>query len=146
MDFSDQLKKCTLSPEFITLFSSIKGVLFFVKNRDCVIIGGNQLIAEHMGFKKPEDFYGKTDFEIFPRELAERYYNDDLEVLKTQKPKTNIVELFPNYLGDLAWFNTSKIPLFPALKSIGASVFGRSLSTLRKVKATHSVRISIPKT
>ncbi len=112
MNFADELKKCTLSSDFIELLSSIKGVLFFIKNVNCQIIGANQLLAEHMGFSSPEELIGKTDFEIFSPELAQNYYNDDLDVLRSGQKKNGIIELFPNYLGDLAWFSTCKIPLF----------------------------------
>ncbi|WDE95706.1 AraC family transcriptional regulator [Lentisphaera profundi] len=83
-----------------------------MKNKDCEIIAANQLLSKHMGYDLVSQLIGKNDFDIFPYELATQYRNDDLEILKSAVPKYNIIELFPNYLGDLNWFKTSKIPLF----------------------------------
>jgi len=105
------LTKCILSQDFLKLFEEIKGVLFFIKDRESRLISGNLLFAEHCGFSDVEDLPGKTDFEIFPIELAEQFRRDDKEVMESGKVKEKIIELFPNYLGDLCWFITSKIPL-----------------------------------
>jgi AraC-like DNA-binding protein len=44
-------------------------------------------------------------------EMAEKYGADDREVIRTGKPLAEIVELFPNRLGEPEWFITDKIPL-----------------------------------
>jgi PAS domain S-box-containing protein len=43
---------------------------------------GNQLFCEAMG-RPLEDIKGKTDFDFFPKELAEKYRRDDQTVVKT---------------------------------------------------------------
>ena len=106
------LNSCRLTKDIHFLFENLKGVLFFMKDIDSVLITGNKLFAEHCGFNSPDELTGKSDFDIFPVELAENFREDDLSVIKTGKTKLNIVELFPNYLGDLEWFITNKIPIF----------------------------------
>ena len=54
---------------------------------------------------------GKVDREIFPPELAEKYRADDTQVIESGEPLIEIVELFPNRLGEPEWFTTDKIPL-----------------------------------
>ena len=106
------LKGCILSNDVIALFEDIKGVLFFIKNKNCEFIWCNLLLAEHCGFKTIEEWVeAKNDFNVHSLDQAERYRNDDLEVMGSGKPKEKIVELFPNYLGDLSWFVTTKVPL-----------------------------------
>ncbi|MCM8542915.1 MAG: AraC family transcriptional regulator [Lentisphaeraceae bacterium] len=112
MSSADPLNNFVLSESFIKLFESTKGILFFIKDKDCKLITGNDLLVKHLGFSSKEEIKGKTDFEIFSQELAERYFEDDLEVIQSCKAKENIVEIFPNYLGVLSWFVTCKIPLF----------------------------------
>ena len=73
---------------------------------------GNQLFVHHCGFELEGDLIGKNDYDIFPSELAEQYIKDDQRILESGEPKKNIIELFPNYLGDPIWFMTNKIPLF----------------------------------
>ena len=111
MKSDEFLKQCRLDKSFIGLFDGLTGILFFVKNKDSQIITGNQLLAEHMGFANIVDLIGKDDFDVFPVELAEQYRKDDLEVMASGNAKDQIIELFPNYLGDLAWFVTRKTPL-----------------------------------
>jgi hypothetical protein len=41
----------------------------------------------------------KSDREIFPIEMAEKYINDDRKVISTKEPLIEIIELFPNQLG-----------------------------------------------
>ncbi|NQZ56674.1 MAG: helix-turn-helix domain-containing protein [Lentisphaeraceae bacterium] len=107
------LTECPLSANFLRMFDNMKGVLFFVKNCQAQLVWGNLLLAEHCGFSSVEELCNtKSDFDIFPTEIAERYNLDDLEVMNSGQVKDNIVELFPNYLGDLAWFVTTKVPLF----------------------------------
>jgi AraC-like DNA-binding protein len=112
MDKKDILKNCIISTDLLQAFNNIKGVLFFIKNRQCELIWCNLLLAEHCGFSSIEEVCkAQSDFNIHSVELAERYREDDIEVMQTGQSKENIVELFPNYLGDLSWFVTSKVPL-----------------------------------
>lgn len=73
---------------------------------------GNKLFVHHCGFKTEEELLGKTDYDIYPSELAEQYRSCDRIILETGEPQNNIIELFPNYLGDPIWFMSNKIPLF----------------------------------
>jgi sigma-B regulation protein RsbU (phosphoserine phosphatase) len=41
----------------------------------------NRTYAKYFGLK-PEQFLGKTDFDQFPRELAEKYWRDDLNIME----------------------------------------------------------------
>jgi len=43
---------------------------------------GNKLFCETLG-KPPEEFIGKTDFDFYPKELAEKYRRDDKKVMET---------------------------------------------------------------
>lgn len=108
----DFLDDCTLSLELLQALQDIKGVLFFLKNRQCELVWCNLLLAEHCGFSSTEEFCNaQDDFSIHTTELAEQYRKDDLQVMDSGQTKENIVELFPNYLGDLDWFVTTKVPL-----------------------------------
>lgn len=97
---------------FRLLFESLPGILVFAKDLKGRLMMGNKLFVHHCGFETEEELIGKDDYDIFPPELAEQYINDDKNILNTGEPKQNIIELFPNYLGDPIWFMTNKIPLF----------------------------------
>jgi len=74
----------------------------------------NQQFAEHFGFDNVDIIKGKTDFDLFNHELAVQYRKDDAEVFVTSKSKLNIIELFPNHMGEEQWFICNKVPIIDA--------------------------------
>ncbi len=52
-----------------------------------------------------EDIIGKTDLELFPEDIAEQFYNDDLYVIKNREPIINREETALE-----KWVITTKIP------------------------------------
>jgi len=71
----------------------------------------NPADVRNTGAASEADVLGKTDFELFPRELAEAYYADDLYVLQTGQPILNREERITRPDGVLGWQATSKVPL-----------------------------------
>ncbi|MBW3622975.1 MAG: PAS domain S-box protein [Armatimonadetes bacterium] len=67
-----------------TLLAALPQRVFF-KNRDSVFISVNDQFAEDLGMF-PVELIGKTDFDLFPRELAAKYRADDLHVMETRVP------------------------------------------------------------
>jgi PAS domain S-box-containing protein len=59
---------------------------------------------------KPEDIEGKITYELFPQEDAEHYYKDDLEVIRSGKPKLGIIEDMWVPGGEKKWVHTDKVP------------------------------------
>jgi PAS domain S-box-containing protein len=52
----------------------------FYKNRDSIYAAVNPSYAKDFGML-PEDFVGKTDYDFFPNELADKYRTDDQRVM-----------------------------------------------------------------
>ena len=74
---------------------------------------------------------GKSDFDLFPKELAEKFWADDQAVLHGQ-PVINREEYFFNEAGEKQWLLTTKLPLCDAAGNIiGLIGVGRDI-TLRK--------------
>ena len=102
------------SPHFSHLFDGISDLMLFVKDTQSVLMNSNQLFAEHFGFDNVELVKGKNDFDLFTHELAVQYRKDDKEVFDTAKSKLNIIELFPNHMGEIGWFICNKVPIIDA--------------------------------
>ncbi len=94
------------------LFDSLPNLLYFAKDRDLRLMAANRAFVERCGFGGFEEMFGRSDLEIFPTELAEKYREDDRRVIRTGRALTGIVELFPNALGEPEWYVTDKVPLF----------------------------------
>lgn len=54
----------------------------FQKDRQFRILFGNQRFCDELG-RTLDEIRGKSDFDIFPRELAEKYRRDDVQVMET---------------------------------------------------------------
>jgi PAS domain S-box-containing protein/putative nucleotidyltransferase with HDIG domain len=91
------------------LLDNVPDAIYFKddKNR---IIRVNRFYAE--GFKlPPEDIIGKTDFDFFPKDQAQKMFDDDTYILETGKPIIGKIErtLLPN--GTYNCVTTTKIPI-----------------------------------
>jgi len=83
----------------------------YFKDAKCRITKVNDFYAK--GFKmKPEDILGKTDYDFFPKDQAEKMIQDDLQVMKTGKPIVGKIErtLLPNKTWNQVI--TTKVPIF----------------------------------
>ncbi len=56
--------------------------MVFVKDRASVYVSCNQSFAHALGIR-PEEYAGKTDYDFFPAELAEKYRSDDQRVMES---------------------------------------------------------------
>ncbi len=76
-----------------------------------------------LGCKSEAEVLGKTDFDFFPREVAEKLFADDLEVLKGQ-PHVDREEKVVNADGEVFWTLTTKVPRRDAAGNIIGLVGG----------------------
>jgi len=71
----------------------------------------NKLVANRMGVA-PADLIGKTDFDFFPREMAEKFFADEQALLKSGKPLIDHEEFaYDKTRGMNRVILTSKVPL-----------------------------------
>jgi PAS domain S-box-containing protein len=61
----------------------------YAKDEQGRFVLNNLFHARDLGAKSPEDIKGKSDFDFFPRELAEQYYNDEQTIIKSGKSVIN---------------------------------------------------------
>ena len=66
--------------EVITLLNTLPGYVFF-KDAKSVYITANEVFAKAVGVPASE-IPGKTDYDLFPRELAEKYRADDRRLIE----------------------------------------------------------------
>jgi PAS domain S-box-containing protein len=80
----------------------------FLKDRDSNYISCNKNYADDVGIN-PDQIKGKTDYEFFPRELAEKYRRDDKRIMETGVTET-IEEKYVN-AGQEMTIQTVKTPV-----------------------------------
>lgn len=80
----------------------------FYKDTENRFIRVNKTFADVMGIPA-EQLEGKNLLEIFPKEQAEAFWKDDLEVIESGTSKNKIIELMHSPKGNV-WVQTDKIP------------------------------------
>lgn len=85
-------------------------LMAWMKDREGHFLAVNLLFATACGHASPQDLVGKTDLDIWPRDLEERYRTDDEQVIQTGTKK--LVEEPIEEAGCRRWFETYKAPLF----------------------------------
>ena len=90
-----------------TLLESLPQKIFH-KDINSVYISCNSNYASDFGLK-PEEMIGKNDYELYPKELAKKYVDDDTRIMKSGK----VTELEESYIKDGKEFfvNTIKVPV-----------------------------------
>ena len=65
----------------------------YVKDSESRFLVANAGVAHLMGVGGPEQLLGKTDFDFYPRELAQRYRDDELTILRDGQAQTLMVRI-----------------------------------------------------
>lgn len=89
----------------------------FRKDLNSVYVSCNENFANTLDLR-PEEITGKTDCDLYPRDLAEKYRNDDKRLMATGQTE----EFVEQYLldGNVRWINTIKTPV----KDIDGTITG----------------------
>lgn len=100
---------------FLTLLDGLS-MHMFEKDLEGRFVEANHLFCEEIN-RKREDIIGKTDFDLFPKEMAAKYHHDDLDVIKTRK-RLDCIEEHPDGKGGVKYVRVVKTPIFDAQKDV----------------------------
>jgi diguanylate cyclase (GGDEF)-like protein/PAS domain S-box-containing protein len=93
-----------------TLVNSIPDNIY-AKDINSKFLLANTAVARGMG-TTPDQLIGKSDFDFFPQEMAQRFYEDEQRILHTGEPLLNYEEpVIDKQTGSVRWYLTSKIPV-----------------------------------
>ena len=85
--------------------------------------------------KTEAEVLGKSDFDFFPKEIAEKFQADDQKVMEGE-PVINREEYFLSDQGEKRWLLTSKLPLRDQNgKIVGLVGIGRDITALKEAEA-----------
>ena len=124
-EFQEQLR----GGQIQQLFNHLPEVYFVVKNRDGHVMMANGVAARLCGFEHEADMIGKTDYDIFTKDRADTYVQDDRYVLESGESIIDRVEMAPDPDNAIHWFVTTKIPLYShASEIIGLACIARNMT------------------
>jgi len=108
----------------------------FIKDENFRFILANNWVAKIMGAKSPNELIGKTDFEFYPKKLAQLYNITEKEIVSTGKPLFNHKEKIVTE-GKIRWYSSTKVPLYNKHGHINGIVgIGRDITNEVKEKRT----------
>ena len=109
--------------------------LIYIKDTMSRFVTSNIAVARLMGVTTPDELVNKTDFDFYPHELANKYFSDEQEIIRTGKPIINQEEPNIDMAGKNRWLSTTKVPLRDVHgKIIGIVGIGRDITEHRKVE------------
>jgi PAS domain S-box-containing protein len=83
----------------------------YFKDADGRFTRVSRSLAQYYGVKDPAEVVGKTDFDFYPREDAEQYRRDEMEIMRSGRPMIEKEERCLAPGGRTMWFLTTKIPI-----------------------------------
>jgi len=83
----------------------------FWKDVTGVYLGANRRLLEEAGLERVEQIVGLTDHDMPWREFAQRYRDEDRQVIETGQPLLNVQQAIRQPDGIMRWLEVSKVPL-----------------------------------
>jgi AraC-like DNA-binding protein len=130
------------SPGGYGLFRYFPDVAYFSKDARGRFMAANASFLEMAGLREEAEIVGKTDFDLWPRFLAEHYVKDDSRVMETGAPLLNRIELILGRDRSADWFATTKVPV----RNSGGEITGLEgvCRYLKKAKAPLEPSMKMP--
>ena len=122
----------------------------YIKDKNGRFITGNEELIKVMKAGKVENIIGKTDYDFYPENMAEAFFNDDMEVIKSEKPIINKEESGWSEDGKDITVSTTKVPVTDNSGEITCLVgLGRDISKqkenekklIQQSEAIHEVNV-----
>ncbi len=112
----------------------------WLKDKDGKFLAVNGPFARACGISR-EELLGKTDFDFWPQELAQRYKDDDEQVMKTRKRKS-IEETLVHTEGRDVWIETIKSPIYDENgEVIGTTGIARDITERKQMAENRGHRV-----
>lgn len=121
-----------------SLMNNVPAHIYF-KDSESRFIRINEAHARSFGLTDPGLATGKTDFDFFTEEHAQKAYDDEQEIIRTGKPVSK-EEKETWFTNPDTWVSTTKMPLLDNDKNI-TGTFGISLNITERKKAEDELRI-----
>lgn len=96
----------------LSLVDHLPATYVFVKDARGCFVYANRALMALLGVENREALAGKTDYDFFDSEVADRYRDQDHQVMATGEAMVDHVCVVPDPVGVLRWYVETKLPLF----------------------------------
>ncbi len=107
----------------------------YIKDTESKFIVANQKLLDVHDLKYRDKLIGKSDHDFYPKELADKYYWNEQDIISTGKPLINHEEKSIDEKGEEIYLSTTKIPLHDENGTIiGIVGIGRDITEKKKAE------------
>ena len=92
-------------------------------------------MARRLGVEDPTEVLGKTDFDFYPKERAQEFFDDEQRIVLTGQPLINKLERIVDRDGRETWASVTKVPLYNKSGAVvGIIGISRDVSKLKEAE------------
>ena len=124
--------------ERAVLLSTVPAMIFWI-DKEGKFIRVNDPFAAALN-KSADDIKGKSLFDLYPEDMAGKYYEDNVKVMESGVPKTHIEEAVETPNG-MMWVSTDKVP-YRDEKGDMIGIIGFSIDITKRKQAEEALRES----
>ena len=100
------------------IFDHVPEIVFFMKDLQGRYVAVNQSLVDRCGLKEKQQLLGRDVFQIFPKELAAVYAEQDQKVLRTGQPIVDHLDMHWYTPQKPGWCLTTKLPIFDQTRTV----------------------------
>ncbi len=135
LDITQQKQTEQLLSQESNLLSSLLDNIpdrIYAKDLEHRFIIYNKALANRWGFNNPRELVGKSDFDLFPYEVALKYRSEEQEIIRTGKSILNREESMTDSSGQTHWSIVTKSPFWDDNGNIiGIAGLSRDITELK---------------
>lgn len=112
MDFNDPANREKIDKIVIDTVRKYSTDTVYFKDRESRFIWNSLGHIQQLGAKTPEEVFGKTDFDYFPKDFAQSARETELTIMQTGTPIINMIEELMLDDENIRYYMCSKYPLY----------------------------------
>ena len=137
-EFVDSLKKMQKEEHLRALLDNFP-FMVWLKDTDSRLVVANKAYAKIAGVSSTSELEGKTDYDFFPEELAEKYVEGDRKAMKSDWP-IGTLEPIKDANGVFYWIESFKSALIIDNQVVGSVGYARDVTgSLKSEREFHSI-------
>jgi PAS domain S-box-containing protein len=126
------------------LMDNVPDWIFF-KDTKSRFVRNNKTHLQLLGVADQQEAVGKTDFDFFPPEFAQRYFDEEQAIIQSGQPMIAQEKQIPEQNGHLLWISETKIPLRDETGQVIGLVGTSRDITIRKEAEQHQLLLEMEK-